>query len=58
MKELESTINAADCDLVLIGTPIDLGRLLKINKPALRVTYELDQPSIDALKTEIERVLK
>jgi predicted GTPase len=58
MKELESTINAADCDLVLIGTPIDLGRLLKINKPALRVTYELDQPSINALKTEIERVLK
>jgi len=58
MKELESTINAADCDLVLIGTPIDLGRLLKINKPALRVTYDLDQPSINALKTEIERVLK
>jgi len=58
MKELESTINAADCDLVLIGTPIDLGRLLKINKPALRVTYELDQHSINALKTEIESVLK
>ena len=58
MKELESTINAADCDLVLIGTPIDLGRLLKINKPALRVTYELDNASIAALKTEIERVLQ
>src|SRR3990172_1764903 len=58
MKELESTINAANCDLVLIGTPIDLGRLLKINKPALRVTYELDQASINALKTEIERVLR
>ena len=58
MKELESTINAADCDLVLIGTPIDLGRLLKINKPALRVTYELDQASIAALKSEIERVMR
>ena len=58
MKELESTINAADGDLVLIGTPIDLGRLLKINKPALRVTYQLDQASVNALKTEIERVLK
>ena len=56
MKELESTINAAECDLVLIGTPIDLGRLLKINKPALRVTYELDQASVAALKAEIERV--
>ena len=54
---MSADANAADCDLVLIGTPIDLGRLLKINKPALRVTYELDQPSINALKTEIERVL-
>ncbi|MCH7813847.1 MAG: GTPase, partial [Planctomycetes bacterium] len=37
----EQTINAVECDLVLIGTPIDLGRLLKINKPVERVTYEL-----------------
>jgi len=41
MAELEQTINAVDCDAVLIGTPIDLGRLLKINKPTVRVTYEL-----------------
>ena len=55
---MSADANAADCDLVLIGTPIDLGRLLKINKPALRVTYELDNASIAALKSEIERVLK
>lgn len=58
MKELQDTINAADCDLVLVGTPIDLGSLLKLNKPYLRVTYELDTASTAALKTEIERVLK
>lgn len=58
MKELEDSINAADCDLVLVGTPIDLGALLKLNKPYLRVTYELDATSTAALKTEIERVLK
>lgn len=58
MKELQDSINAADCDLVLVGTPIDLGALLKINKPYLRVTYELDTASIAALKTEIQKVVK
>lgn len=38
--ELEDTINAADCDLVLLATPVDLGRLLRINKETLRVRYE------------------
>lgn len=43
MKELEETINRAEADLVLIGTPIDLGRLLNLNKPAQRVRYELQE---------------
>lgn len=43
VKELEATINAADVDLVIIGTPIDLGRLLNINKPSQRVRYELQE---------------
>ncbi len=58
MSELEQTINAADCDLVLIGTPIDLGALLKINKPSMRVRYELGPQATDALRTEVERVVK
>jgi predicted GTPase len=41
--DLEATINACDCDLVVIGTPIDLGRIIKINKPSVRVTYELEE---------------
>ncbi len=41
MADLEATINAAPCDLVLVGTPINLAKLLKLNKPALRVSYEL-----------------
>ncbi|MCB9853859.1 MAG: GTPase [Phycisphaerales bacterium] len=41
MSELEKSINAADCDAVVIGTPIDLSKLLKINKPSVRVRYEL-----------------
>lgn len=43
IKDLEATINKTDCDLVIIGTPIDLRKLVKIDKPALRVTYELQE---------------
>lgn len=43
MKDLEETINNTDCDSVIIGTPIDLGRILKINKPSTRVRYELQE---------------
>ncbi|HEU24803.1 MAG: GTPase [Mesoaciditoga sp.] len=43
IKELEETINRSDAELVVIGTPIDLGRVLKINKPSLRVRYELEE---------------
>ncbi|NPA92181.1 MAG: GTPase, partial [Chloroflexi bacterium] len=41
IRELEETINRADADMVIIGTPIDLRRILKINKPSQRVRYEL-----------------
>lgn len=40
--ELEETINRVPCDLVLVATPIDLGHLVKMNKPSLRVTYEIE----------------
>lgn len=54
MKDLQDTINKTDCDSVIIGTPIDLGRILKINKPSTRVRYELQE--IGSLT--IEKVLK
>jgi predicted GTPase len=40
--ELEETINRVPCDLVLVATPINLGHLVKLNKPSLRVTYEIE----------------
>jgi predicted GTPase len=43
MKDLEATINASDADVVAIGTPIDLGRLLDIDRPHTRVYYELQE---------------
>jgi len=54
IKDLEATINATECDAVIIGTPIDLRRVVKIDKPSTRVFYELQEigrPTlVDALK--------
>jgi predicted GTPase len=43
IADLEQTIRAVPCDAVLVGTPIDLSRLVKIDKPTLRVTYALEE---------------
>ena len=43
IKELEQTINTTECDLVIIGTPIDLSRVIKINKKSVRVKYKLQE---------------
>jgi predicted GTPase len=54
INDLEKTINNSDADLVIIGTPIDLRKIVKFNKPALRVFYNLQEighPNLeDALK--------
>jgi predicted GTPase len=55
MEELRETIARSDADLVLIGTPIDLRRIIELDKPALRVTYrlqELGEPTIAELLAE------
>jgi predicted GTPase len=43
VRDLETTINRTPCDTVIIGTPIDLNRLIKIKKPTVRVGYELQE---------------
>ena len=58
VKELEETINNADVDLVVIGTPIDLRRIMKINKPAVRVGYELQEIGKPDLEDVIDEFLK
>ena len=55
LKDLEATINNTDCDAVIIGTPIDLSRVIKINKPTARINYDLnevDGPSLDTVLTD------
>ena len=54
IEELEKTINNSDVEAVVIGTPIDLGKLIKIDKPAIRVTYELDVGDDDTIKEAIK----
>ena len=52
LADLEATIAAVPCDVVAIGTPIDLGRLVKIPQTAVRVTYAVEdasEPTIDAI---------
>jgi predicted GTPase len=43
LKDLETTINRTDCDAVIIGTPIDLNRIIRITKPNTRVYYDLQE---------------
>ena len=55
IEELERTLNAADAELILIGTPIDLRRVCKLDKPAVRVRYELevvDEPTLEDVVTK------
>lgn len=54
IRDLEETINAVDCDLVIIGTPIDLNRIVNIQKPSVRVTYELQEIGTPNLETVLK----
>ena len=55
IADLKATIDASDADLVLVGTPIDLGRIAHIDKPYLRIGYRLQEqghPTLDELLDE------
>ena len=58
IRDLEATINKVPCDVVIIGTPIDLKRIVKIKKPALRVKYELEEIGEPSLRTILSELTK
>jgi len=58
ISELEQTINNSNADVVVEGTPIDLTRLLKANKPLLRVTYDLDEKTSPGLNKIVNDFMK
>jgi predicted GTPase len=57
IAELQETVNAVPCDAVLVATPIDLSRLLRIDKPLVRVRYELQEHNRTVLPALIGKVL-
>lgn len=58
VKDLEATINQVDCDTVVIGTPIDLRRVLKLNKPSTRVRYDLVEITTPDLREVLTRFIQ
>lgn len=58
LKDLEKTINNTDCDAVIIGTPIDLNRIIKIKKPNTRVYYDLQEIGSPNLEEVLDEFVK
>lgn len=58
MKDLEATIDKSDCDLVISATPIDITRVIKVKKPMLRVSYELQEIGTPTLVDVLGKMFK
>jgi predicted GTPase len=58
LKDLETTINNTDCDAVVIGTPIDLNRIINIKKPSTRVWYDLQEIGSPNLEEVIDEFIR
>jgi len=58
IADLEATINATPCDVVVEGTPIDLTRVLKVNKPIAEVTYELKELEPGVIEEMVRNALR
>lgn len=54
VKDLETTIEKTPCDIVIIATPIDINRIIKITKPTVKVSYELEEIGKPDLKDVLE----
>lgn len=57
ISELERTVNKADCDAVIIGTPINLRKFININKPSARVTYKLEEKTEPGIEKEVNEII-
>jgi predicted GTPase len=58
IADLEATINATPCDVVVDGTPIDLTRVLKVNKPIAEVTYELEELEPGVIEEMVKKAIE
>jgi predicted GTPase len=57
LRDLEATVNSCDCEAVIIGTPIDLNRIINIKKPSTRVFYDLQSIGTPSLQDVVEEFL-
>jgi len=57
IKDLQDTINKADCDVVIDGSPANLKKILKVNKPIVDISYELDEIDKNKLYNIIKKTL-
>jgi predicted GTPase len=57
VRELEETINSTPADVVVEGTPIDLSRILKVDKPIANVTYELQEVEPGVIQNMVAKVV-
>jgi predicted GTPase len=58
IKELEATINAADADVVVEGTPIELRRIISVDKPIANVSYELEELEPGVIEEAVRAVVE
>jgi predicted GTPase len=62
VADLAATLNDVDADIVLAATPVDLARVMQLNKPVVRVLYELDQitgvPLVELLRRIAARAVR
>jgi predicted GTPase len=58
IADLEATIDATPCDVVVEGTPIDLTRILKVNKPIAEVTYELEELEPGVIEEMVRKIMR
>lgn len=58
LRDLEATIRATPCELVLVATPIDLSRLIRISQPVARVTYQVEEIGSPTLELVIKEFLR
>jgi len=58
IKELEHTITKVDCDAIVVATPIDIRRIMRLNKPAVRVSYEIEERSTPTLEEILSERLR
>lgn len=58
IREMETIINSVNCDAVISGTPIDLSKILKVNKPIVRVRYDLEEKGEPNLETVLKEFVE